>query len=228
MNEMPLLIFTLIEQTTVGAFIALVVMQFLGKVEKKSAFKIAIVLFVLAVLGMIASLFHVGQPLRSLNIMRGLATSWLSREVLLFGLFVLGTLVYALLAKFKGGRAAGIVGIIGAICGLGAVICTGLAYMLPGVPAWDSITTPLQFFLTAVACGISLYAALQASFAGAGGSAGVDAAGADAGAAGADAARGAQTKRVALWWIVFVVLLISQIAVRYLFFADIVLLIDLA
>ncbi len=201
MEEMPLLIFTLIEQTTVGAFVALVVMHFARKTEKQDAFKIGIILFALVVIGMIASLFHLGQPMRAMNVMAGLGVSWLSREILFVGLFAVCLLAYALLEKFGKEGAAKAVGVIGALCGIGAVVSTGLAYMLPGVPAWDSIATPLQFILTAVVCGIPLYGALGASFGG--------------------------SKKAAAWWIAFVVLLITQIAMRYFFYSDIVLLIDL-
>lgn len=204
MTEMPLLIFTLIEQTTVGAFAALVIMHFMGKAKVgKTAFVTAAVLFVLAVAGMAASMAHLGQPLRAMGALRGVGSSPLSHEILFFGAFVVMVAAYAFLAKAEKDGPAKIVGGIGAVCGLIAVIFTGICYMMPGVPAWDSLLTPAQFFLTVVACGVPLYLALTASL------------------------EGADSKKKMLWWGVFAGLLLTQIAMRYFFFSDIVLLISM-
>ncbi len=200
MNEMPLLVFTILEQTAVGAFVALVAMRLAGKTDRSVGFKAGMTLFALVVVGMIASLFHLGQPMRAMNVLAGIGSSWLSREILFIGLFAVCALVWALLEKFDKAGAAKAFGVIGAVFGIAAVVSTAAAYMLPGVPAWDSALTPAQFVLTAVVCGIPLYGALSAAFTG--------------------------SKKAAVWWVVFAVLLLTQIAMRYVFFSDIVLLID--
>ena len=116
MTEMPLLIFTLIEQTTVGAFAAMVIMHFMGKAKVgKTAFVTAAVLFVLAVAGMAASMAHLGQPLRALGALRGVGSSPLSHEILFFGAFVVMVAAYAFLAKAEKDGPAKIVGGIGKI-----------------------------------------------------------------------------------------------------------------
>lgn len=204
MTEMPLLIFTLIEQTTVGAFAALVIMHFMGKAKVgKTSFVTAAVLFVLAIAGMAASMAHLGQPLRAMGVLRGVGSSPLSHEIIFFGAFVVMVAAYAFLAKAEKDGPAKIVGGIGAACGLLAVIFTSICYMMPGVPAWDSLLTPAQFFLTVVACGVPLCLALTASL------------------------DGADTKKKMLWWGAFAGLLLTQIVMRYLFFSDIVLLISM-
>lgn len=204
MTEMPLLIFTLIEQTTVGAFATLVIMHFMGKAKVgKTSFVTAAVLFVLAVVGMAASMAHLGQPTRALNVLSGVGSSPLSHEIIFFGAFVVMVTVYAFLAKAEKDGPAKIVGGIGAACGLIAVVFTGICYMMPGVPAWDSLLTPAQFFLTVIACGIPLCLALIATL------------------------DGAESKKKLLWWGVFGGLLVTQIAMRYLFFSDIILLISM-
>ncbi len=203
MNEMPLLVFTLAEQTAVGTFSALVVMHALRKNELPVRFVVGIVSFVFVLVGIVASVFHLGQPLRALNVFSGLGSSWLSREILFIGLFALCALAYVILAKLDKDMSAKIVGIVGVLCGIAAIACTSLAYMQPGVPAWDSLTTPLQFFLTALVCGIPLYGALAATLG------------------------GAKEKRAMLvWWIAFIVLFVTQVGMRYIFFDDITLLID--
>lgn len=214
MTEMPLLIFTLIEQMTVGAFATLVVMHFMGKAKAdKATFVIAIVLLVLAVLGMAASMTHLGQPLRAMNVLRGVGSSPLSHEIIFFGGFVALVAVYAVLAKLGKEGPAKVVGLVGAACGVLAIVFTSICYMTPGVPAWNSIMTPAQFVLTVVACGIPLYLALAATFGGAD--------------AETDAGAGAKagSKKKLMWWGVFAGLLLTQIAMRYFFFSDIALLV---
>lgn len=204
MTEMPLLVFTLIEQMTVGAFVTLAAMLLMGKAKVgKPAFMTGAVLAVLAVAGMCASLAHLGQPARALNVLQGVGSSPLSHEVLAFGLFVVCAIVFAVLAKLEKAGAAKAVAVVGAVCGLAAVIFTCLCYLLPGVPAWNSVLTPAQFILTVVACGVPLYLALAATF-------------------GGSDAEGASKKKLT-WWGVFAVLLIIQIAMRWMFFGDIVL-----
>lgn len=197
MQEMPLLVFTLLEQTAVGAFVALAVMRIAGKAtDGKAAFKIGLIVFALAVVAMGASLFHLGQPMRAVNALRGLGSSWLSREIVFFGAFAAFALVYSLVERTgKEGPAKALAG-VGALCGIAALACTSLAYLMPGVPAWDSAATPAQFVLTAVVCGIPLYGALHATLCGG--------------------------KKVAVWWAAFAVLLVTQVVMRYLFFSDIV------
>lgn len=199
MTEMPLLVFTLIEQTTVGAFATLAVLHFMGKVKAgKTSFVISAALAVLAVLGMVASLMHLGQPGRAFNALAGIGSSPLSHEILFFGLFVACVAVYAILAKMEKDAVAKIVGGIGAACGLLAVVFTSVCYMMPGVPAWDSPLTPIQFFLTVAACGIPLCLALEATL------------------------EGAVAKKKNLWWGVFAGLLVTQVAMRWFFYSDIV------
>ncbi len=202
MTEMPLLIFTLIEQMTVGAFATLVVMQFMGKAKAgKTSFVAAAVLCVLALVGMAASMAHLGQPTRALNVLSGVGSSPLSHEIIFFGAFVAMMAVYAFLAKAEKEGPAKIVGCLGAACGLLAVVFTSICYMMPGVPAWDSLLTPAQFILTMVACGVPLCLALVASL------------------------DGADSKKKMLWWGVFAGLLLTQGAMRYFFFSDIVVLV---
>ena len=83
MTEMPLLVFTLIEQTTVGAFATLIALSFMGKMKAgKTSFVISAALAVLAVLGMVASMTHLGQPLRALNVLSGIGSSPLSLSLI--------------------------------------------------------------------------------------------------------------------------------------------------
>lgn len=204
MHDMPLLVFTLLEQAAIGAFLTLVGMRLAGKAAGgASSFKVGLVLFVLSVVAMGASLFHLGQPLRAVNVMFGLGSSHLSREVLFFGLFVVCVLVYSLLERAGKTSPAKVLGVLGAVGGVLALVSTSLSYLVPGVPAWNTFATPAQFVLTTVVCGVTLYGALAATFA---------------------EKRGGRA--MGAWWVAFLVLLATQVVMRWFFFADIVTLVS--
>ncbi|HWT78649.1 MAG TPA: DmsC/YnfH family molybdoenzyme membrane anchor subunit, partial [Candidatus Methylomirabilis sp.] len=56
----------------------------------------ALVFLGVALLALVASSLHLGRPFHAYRAMARLSTSWLSREVVLFGLFVLLLAAYAL------------------------------------------------------------------------------------------------------------------------------------
>jgi DMSO reductase iron-sulfur subunit len=110
--------------------------------------------FVAAAVALPASLFHLGRPLYAYKALRGLRTSWLSREVLAFGLFAAFAGVAALAASTAVATFALAVGTAG-------VYASGRLYVVPGRPAWHSPLTIVQFFATAIAVGPLVGAAVQ-------------------------------------------------------------------
>lgn len=171
MHEIPLVAFTLIEQTAIGALIAVAVLHLSGKLAiagapenageaprgaGQAAFTAGIAVFALAVVGMLVSLGHLGQPLRATNAILNLGSSWLSREILFFSLFAVATLVYALIARKGNGAAAKAVVVVAGVFGVLALISTTLCYLQPGVPAWNTPATAVQFFATAIIAGAPL------------------------------------------------------------------------
>jgi formate dehydrogenase iron-sulfur subunit len=99
---------------------------------------------VLASGALAASLLHLGRPAHAWKALRNLRRSWLSREVLLFGLY--------------GGLAGGAVVVPEAApaalaCGVAGIFASGRLYVVPGRPAWDTPLTIVRFFATALALG---------------------------------------------------------------------------
>lgn len=91
-KEIPLFIFTYLSAVLVGWFITFY------RLEKISYFsKISFVLLV-AFAGF-ASLFHLGKPLRAIRALLHVKSSWLSREIALFGLFAFSGLLYVFTEK---------------------------------------------------------------------------------------------------------------------------------
>jgi len=116
--------------------------------------------FLLAVLALLTaatalSLFHLHRPVKAYRTLVNLGRSWLSREILTLVLF--GAAVSALAISERtgiGGPEAGRrLFVLGGLAGLLFVLAMSRLYMLPSVPAWNGISTPLSFFLTAAALG---------------------------------------------------------------------------
>lgn len=119
--------------------------------------------FGLAVGGLVASTFHLGNPQRALKAFTQWRSSWLSREgvVSVATLIVMG--LHAASAVFLG-QVTPVLGTIGAVLSLVTVICTAMIYtQLRTVPRWNQPLTPILFLLYTLAGGALL--AGQASIA---------------------------------------------------------------
>jgi len=112
-----------------------------------------------AVLGSLAAVFHLGRPLYAFRAVLGLRTSWLSREILAFGLFTAVGSAYALLAGWNwfNETSAGvwepILGDAAAACGIVGVLCSMMIYADTRRPFWSEGVTTAKFALTALVLG---------------------------------------------------------------------------
>lgn len=128
-------------------------------------------------IALFAALFHLGRPLHAYKALRMWKRSWLSREVLLFAIFSCLGGAYAILelAKHLLNWKVPDVGMIllGALVvltGLAGVYASAKIYLVPARPAWNTVRTPLRFFLTGFILGphfalvvYGIYAWLQSS-----------------------------------------------------------------
>ncbi len=110
----------------------------------------------LAVIGLLASTFHLGNPKNAIYAFSQWKTSWLSREgimaVLTLGVFF----IYAALWAFMDNRIPAL-GYLAAAMAMTTVFTTSMIYaQLKTVPRWNSATTPLLFLLYASAGGALL------------------------------------------------------------------------
>lgn len=161
-QEWALLIFSILTQLAVGMMLVLMIVHTsairkLG--EEKAAQLTSMPLYaivVIMVLAMVASLFHLGKVLNIIGAVPNLGTSWLSREVVLAVLFMILSAVVAFLRWRKVGSASlfAVVGWITVAVGVLLVYAMGMTYMLPAQPAWNSLATPINFYLTALLLGV--------------------------------------------------------------------------
>ena len=156
----PLVFMLVLTQLSVGAFIALWVLDLLG-VGAGLAIA-AIAALGVAGLSLGASTLHLGRPIHAWRAMRGLRRSWLSREVLTLSLFAGAAQAYAGMLYFDvGGRAA--VGIATAMFGILGVTSSARIYVVRARPAWFSHYTMIEFYATALFLGPLFVRALHVS-----------------------------------------------------------------
>jgi anaerobic dimethyl sulfoxide reductase subunit C len=155
LNELPLVIFTIIAQMSVGSFVVLGLIHLFGarsgrdvidKVSDPALYAIGPIL----VLGLLASMMHLGTPIRAINALRHLDSSWLSREIF-FGLLfaaVGGAFAFSQWFKWLTPRLRQALASLAALVGLALIWSMTMVYLLPTVPAWDSWATPVRFLAT--------------------------------------------------------------------------------
>lgn len=110
----------------------------------------------LAVAGLVASTFHLGNPQRALRAFTQWRTSWLSREGWLSVAALLTVAPTALLAVFDDQPGSGF-GLFGALFAVLTILATSMIYaQLRTVPRWHSAMTPVLFMAHALAGGAIL------------------------------------------------------------------------
>jgi anaerobic dimethyl sulfoxide reductase subunit C (anchor subunit) len=173
-RQLALITFTILTQMSVGAFLILGFVHFFvarkAGVEEADRMSDRALLSIgpVIVLALIASLFHLGNPLNAPRAVTNLDTSWLSREILFSVLFVLLGGVFALMQwrKVASFAVRNVIAWIATLVGLAAVYSMSQIYMLETQPAWNTWATPVTFFVTMLLLGLlSMGAALVANYA---------------------------------------------------------------
>jgi anaerobic dimethyl sulfoxide reductase subunit C len=166
--DWPLTIFTLTTQVVLGAFAVLWVTDLLARQladtrEQEHLTSVGVwLLGPLMALGFIASTMHLGQPMYAYRALNNLGTSWLSREILfLSAFFGLGALYAALWWRRREqftlrATFGAVVGVVG---GVGLVSMIAL-YLVPAMPSWFQVSTPLAFVASALVLGPLLVASV--------------------------------------------------------------------
>jgi len=110
-----------------------------------------------ALLALVASSLHLGRPFQAYRAMARLSTSWLSREVVLFGFFVLLLAAYALPLYPRGlADVRSTLGVLATMVGYLSLWATGEVYRLPSRPAWDHWRTTASLISGSLGAGLLL------------------------------------------------------------------------
>lgn len=105
--------------------------------------------------GLAASVFHLGQPLRAWRVFLGWRKSWLSREIMVFGAFAAAAA--AVLLGWSGWWAVG--------TGAMGVFCSIMVYVDTKRPDWSLVKTTIRFGGTALLFGLLAMAIVDRSWA---------------------------------------------------------------
>jgi Fe-S-cluster-containing dehydrogenase component/DMSO reductase anchor subunit len=113
-------------------------------------------------LGVVASVAHLGQPLKAWRSFLGLRTSWLSREIVAFGLFaaLLGVTAWRIWSA-PASAATSFLLAVSTICGALAVFCSAFVYSATRRVFWLGAWS--RFFLTAGLLGSAVWTVNAAS-----------------------------------------------------------------
>jgi Fe-S-cluster-containing dehydrogenase component/DMSO reductase anchor subunit len=169
-SHFPLVVMLVLTQLSVGAFSLGILLRLLFSADLMNAVTPfhSLVALVLGLVALGASTLHLGRPLYAWRAFVGLKTSWLSREIMVFGLFANLALVYAALFWIPfASRVTGIhfwnllsdpacqnlIGGLVAISGLAGVCCSVMIYQDTRRTFWRTTITSLKFAGTTLLLG---------------------------------------------------------------------------
>jgi anaerobic dimethyl sulfoxide reductase subunit C (anchor subunit) len=155
-QETPLVIFTILAQLSVGAFVINGVLHVLAgrkngqaKVDKLSdpaLYAIGPIMIV----ALAISLAHLGDPLHAIYTCENFGRSWLSREIVFGVAFAVGAIIFSVAhaKKWFTPMLLQLLAGVTALFGLAFILSQGMIYVIPTIPGWDSWATPVSFFIT--------------------------------------------------------------------------------
>jgi anaerobic dimethyl sulfoxide reductase subunit B (iron-sulfur subunit) len=141
--ELPLVAFTLLAQMAAGIAVCTLALP-------SPPLPLLVSIGTLLGIGGLISFLHLGKKRNVWRAAFHLRKSWLSREVLVAGLF--GT-AWAVSMGLEGWRRASLTHWLMALLGLGLVFSMPQVYRLRAVPLWNTWRTPASFFLSAAVLG---------------------------------------------------------------------------
>ncbi|HBO37108.1 MAG TPA: dimethyl sulfoxide reductase [Pasteurellaceae bacterium] len=160
LHEWPLIIFTVLAQSAVGAFLLMTAL--LWQTEsipyRQSVHKRMLVWLFLLGIGFIASILHLGSPLRAFNAFNRIGQSMLSNEIVSgIAFFTFAGLYWLLSVLNKMPRGLEKTGLIlTALLGLIFMYMMNQVYHIRTVPTWNSSLTSWSFYLTVLIGGSAL------------------------------------------------------------------------
>ncbi len=155
-REWALIAFTILSQMAVGSFIILGIVHFFaarqwGEAEAdRLSDRALLAIGPVLVLGTIASLFHLGNPLNAYRAHRQPRRVVAQPRILSNVLFIGLGAIFAFMQWRKISTPANrtIVAWVAALVGLVLVFSMSQIYMLRTAPAWNTLATPVTFFTT--------------------------------------------------------------------------------
>ncbi|SUU00147.1 anaerobic dimethyl sulfoxide reductase subunit C [Actinobacillus lignieresii] len=160
LHELPLVFFTVLAQTAVGFWLIFTFVMCKGSSPKSQSYlhKGLFVALLLLACGFIASVTHLGSPLRAFNSLNRVGSSMMSNEIASGAVFFAlagGYWLLAVLGKMPQGLSK-VWLVVTALVGVVFMYMMNNLYHLPTVPTWNNAITSWQFYLTVVLGGCAL------------------------------------------------------------------------
>jgi Fe-S-cluster-containing dehydrogenase component/DMSO reductase anchor subunit len=152
----PLAVMLVLTQVAVGTFLVdLVLRSLVGVLPAAARVTSALLTLGVAVVALGASTLHLGRPRYAYRAVIGLRHSWLSREIIAFGVFAgLATLhAGAVLLDVRHLVVTHVLPLAIATAGVAGVLCSALIYAVTGRRWWQLRTVGPKFALTTLAGG---------------------------------------------------------------------------
>ena len=165
-EHFALTVFSICIQAAVGIMLFVAIGRLMNK---EGVFKNAVITATgLGIIGMLASLLHLGRPLSAINALFQFGSSWLSREIWFTAIFVGLTVVAAVLLYVKPQATGAITGLSAgaALAGLLDVFAMAKIYSSASVPVWQGAATTIEFYAAALSMGAMLFLVLSGKEAG--------------------------------------------------------------
>lgn len=161
----PLVVMLVLTQIAVGSATLGWLIELVAPAAVSSTGPLAILALGTAVVALTASLTHLGRPRYAWRAVRGVSHSWLSREIVAFGLFALFSALYAM-AVFTGAPRELSVALGGGAttAGVAGVAASVMVYAVTGRRSWSVVRTTARFALTCLLGGsLSVLTVLSAA-----------------------------------------------------------------
>lgn len=158
-SHWPLIVMLVLTQFSVGAFVVGMFLesQLAPELLKSFGPLHATIALCTGLLALSASVLHLGRPQYAFRAVIGLRHSWLSREILAFGLFAPAACLYAG-STWITSQPAWItfgLGYLVGVAGLSGLFCSVMIYAVTGREGWSFARTGTRFLLTAAILGIA-------------------------------------------------------------------------
>ena len=116
----------------------------------------SLIAFSLSMMGLLSSLFHLGNPQRAWRALSQWRTSWLSREGIL-AIISLGLCFCLSLSLFLSGNHSQLLGYVAGLFSILTVFSTAMIYaQMKAVPRWNTFIVPSKFIVFSLTCGALL------------------------------------------------------------------------
>jgi anaerobic dimethyl sulfoxide reductase subunit C (anchor subunit) len=160
-REFALITFTILGQMAAGSMLVLMIIRaylsMKAKIEEVDNLLDGPLFIVVPIMGLalLASLMHLNNLANVVKAVPNLDSSWLSREVVFSVIFVVLAVIYTFMQwrKLGGHVLRALIGWVTALVGLVQTYAMGMVYMLRTQPAWNTVATPITFFVTSLLLG---------------------------------------------------------------------------